>query len=194
MLSSEYLTIFLMAIEIERQFIVNTEHPEWIQIRETLPSQQIVQSTIHRGDGNKLRVRLITDNRTGKKSACFTFKVKKTTKKTAANIRDEYEWDVPYRVALFVMIGHGEVHKKRYLYKHTDGKVWEFDEYQGPNEGIVLADIELKEDSETFELPPWLGKEVTKEKKITNASFTLHPYIYWSESEKSWYNGLKKRK
>lgn len=68
--------------------------------------------------------------KTGKKSAAFTFKVKKRSKKSEPNIRDEYEWEVPYRVALYIMIGHGEVRKKRYEYRYIDGKVWEFDVYQ----------------------------------------------------------------
>jgi adenylate cyclase len=54
------------------------------------------------------------------------------------------------------MIGHGEVTKTRYIYRHTDGKVWEFDEYTGANEGIILADIELSTVDEIFEIPEWL--------------------------------------
>lgn len=119
-----------MAIEIERQYVVDTAHPEWIKLQPTLPKRKIVQATIHQGDGNKLRVRLIEDMQTGKKSAAFTFKVAKKSKKNDPNIRDEYEWEVPYRVALYIMIGHPDVVKIRHEYTHTDGKVWEFDEYQ----------------------------------------------------------------
>ena len=110
------------------------------------------------------------------------------------NIRAEYEWVVPDRVALFIMIGHGEVIKTRYEYIHTDGKKWELDEYEGTNSGIVLADIELQDEDEKFELPEWIGQESTKEKRITNNSFTLHPYANWTDKEKSWYASLRKRK
>ena len=123
-----------MPKEIERQYVINTDHPEWERLRTILPKRRYIQSTIHRGDGNKLRVRLIEDMQTGKKSAAFTFKVEKKSKKDGPNIRDEYEWEVPYRVALFIMIGHGEVIKTRYEYIHTDGKKWELDEYEGPNQ------------------------------------------------------------
>jgi CYTH domain-containing protein len=95
-----------MAQEIERQFIVNTSHPDWEKLRASLPAKRYVQATIHRGVGNKLRVRLIEDLATGAKSAAFTFKVQKKSKSHEPNIRDEYEWEVPYRVALFIMIGH----------------------------------------------------------------------------------------
>lgn len=119
-----------MPREIERQYVVNTENPDWEKLKSTLPSKKIVQATIHRGEGNKLRVRLIEDMKTGEKSAAFTFKVNLKTKKDEPNMRDEYEWEVPYRVALFIMIGHSDVVKIRYEYRHTDGKIWEFDEYQ----------------------------------------------------------------
>ena len=180
-----------MPREIERQYVVNTSHPDWFTLRETLPSKKIVQATIHRGDGNKLRVRLIEDLKTWYQSAAFTFKVNIKTKKDEPNVRDEYEWEVPYRVALYIMIGHSDVVKIRYEYRHTDGKIWEFDEYQWPNAGIVLADIELKDMDEKFEIPALLGQEVTKNKKITNNSFSQHPYANWSGEEREWYETLK---
>lgn len=183
-----------MAKEIERQFVVNTEHPDWIKIRDSLPVTKIIQATIHSGEGNKLRVRLMEDTKTKKKKAAFTFKVNIKSKKEDPNVRDEYEWEVPYRVALFIMIGHAEVKKTRYLYRHIDGKTWEFDEYEGANRGIVLADIELSSYDEKFELPGWLGQETTKLKKITNASFSQHPYANWSTEEKEWYETIKIRK
>ena len=107
-------------------------------------------------------------------------------------MRDEYEWEVPYRVALYIMIGHADVTKIRYEYRHTDGKIWEFDEYQGQNTGIVLADIELSSLDEKYEIPTLLGQEVTKNKKITNNSFSKYPYANWSSEEREWYEGLKK--
>ena len=183
-----------MATEIERQYAIDTSHPDWETLKAGLPAKKYVQSTIHRGDDNKLRVRLIEDMKTGEKSAAFTFKVERKTKKDGPNIRDEYEWEVPYRVALYIMIGHTEVVKIRYSYRHTDGKIWEFDEYQWDNLGVVLADIELKDEEEKYELPSWIGQETTKLKKITNNSFSDHPFLHWSTEEKEWYETLKKRK
>ena len=119
-----------MPQEIERQFVIDDEHPEWIKIRDTLPKKRIIQTTIHRGDGNKLRVRLSEDLTTGKKEALFAFKVQKKSKKDEPNIREEYEWEVPYLVALYIMIGHIEVRKLRHEYIHTDGKIWEVDLYE----------------------------------------------------------------
>ena len=69
-----------MAKEIERQFVVNTEHPDWVKIKDSLPVTKIIQATIHRGEGNKLRVRLFEDPKTRKKRAAFTFKVNVKTR------------------------------------------------------------------------------------------------------------------
>lgn len=185
---------FTMAKEIERQYVVNTEHPEWQKAKESSRKILIIQATIHRGEGNKLRVRLFEDMQTGLKTAYFTFKVNVKSKKSEPKIRDEYEWEVPYRVALYIMIGHKEVKKLRHIYTHTDGKVWDLDEYQAENTGIVLADIELSTIDEKFKLPDFLGQETTKDSRITNNSFSEHPFLNWTETEKAWYEGLKKRK
>lgn len=178
--------------EIERQFVVNTNHPDWEKIK-NLPAEKIVQTTIHRGEGNKLRVRLIENLQTGEQKGSFAFKVVQKTWKNEPNIRDEYEWDVPPHIALYIMIGHPEVVKMRRRYLHNDGKYWDIDEYQWPNEGVVLADIELKSIDEKFKLPAFLGQETTKLKKITNNSFSLHPFADWTEEDQKWYENLKKR-
>ncbi len=182
-----------MAKEIERQFVVNTKHPEWIKLSKSLPVKRYIQAVLHNQKGSKFRVRLIEDIKTGKKEAAFTFKLDKRSTKDAPNIREEYEWEVPYRVGLYLMVGQGEVHKLRKTYIHTDGKMWEIDEYEWANEGIVLADIELKNINDTIDLPEWIGSETTKLKKITNNSFSLHPFANWSESEKKWYKDLETR-
>ena len=182
-----------MPKEIERQFVVNDTHPEWLRIKDSLPKKRLAQATIHRGDGNKLRVRVIEDLQTGEKSAHFAFKVQKKSKRTEPNIRDEFEWEVPLRVALYIMIGHIEVHKLRHEYVHTDGHVWEVDEYEGTNAGITIADLELQSLDETFTVPEWIGQETTKNKKITNNSFSNHPFLNWTEKEKNEFKALKKR-
>lgn len=179
--------------EIERQFVVNTEHPDWKNITH-LPAEKITQATIHRGDGNKLRVRLIENMETWAKSGSFAFKVVQKSAKNEPNIRDEYEWDVPAHIALYIMIGHKEVVKIRRKYLHNDGKLWDIDEYQWPNEWVVLADIELKTLNEKFKIPAFLGQETTKLKKITNNSFSMHPFSVWTQEDKEWYESLKKRK
>lgn len=182
-----------MAKEIERQFVIDETHPEWQRIKESLPKILIIQTTIHKGDGNKLRVRIAENIQTGKKSALFAFKVQKKSRRNEPNIREEYEWEVPYRVALYIMIGHIEVRKLRHEYTHSDGHIWEIDEYQWANSGITIADLELTELDEKYTIPDWVGQETTKNKKVSNNSFSTHPYLNWTEKEKDEFHRLKTR-
>lgn len=65
-------------IEIERKFVVNPYHPEWIKIRDSQKGKRLVQSTIHKEDGYKLRIRMIEDlDNGGEMSSFFCFKVNK---------------------------------------------------------------------------------------------------------------------
>lgn len=81
----------------------------------------------------------------------------------------------------------------RRKYLHNDWKYWDIDEYLWANEGIVLADIELKSTTDKFKIPAFLGQETTKLKKITNNSFSLHPFADWTDEDKKWYETLKNR-
>lgn len=73
---------------------------------------------------------MIEDLETGTRSSFFCFKVNKKGAKHDPAMRDEYEWEVPDRTALYMMIGHGEITKIRRPYVHTDGLTYEIDEYQ----------------------------------------------------------------
>lgn len=72
--------------------------------------------------------------------------------------------------------------------------MWDIDEYEGANSGITIADIELKTPDEKFQIPSFMGQETTKNKFISNNSFSNHPYLNWTESQKRTFEKLKKRK
>jgi adenylate cyclase len=40
------------------------------------------------------------------------------------------------------------------------------DEFRDDNEGLVIAEVELRNDSESLDRPPWLGVEVTSQQSI----------------------------
>jgi CYTH domain-containing protein len=68
----------------------------------------------------------------------------------------------------------GTIDKVRHLIpvgRHT----WEVDVFHGDNEGLVVAEIELSSEEETFEWPDWLGEEVTGDPKYYNAMLAKHP-------------------
>ena len=47
---------------------------------------------------------------------------------------------------------------------------WEIDQFTGAHVGLWLAEIELTHEQETFEIPTWLGNEVTADKRFTNSN------------------------
>ena len=64
--------------------------------------------------------------------------------------------------------------------KNTDGKhTWEVDEFHGDNEGLIMAEIELESESDLFDKPSWLGKEVTGDKRYYNAYLSEKPFKNW---------------
>ena len=56
---------------------------------------------------------------------------------------------------------------------------WEIDQFHGDNEGLLVAEIELSDENESFEKPAWLGKEVSDDSRYYNVRLTQNPYNTW---------------
>ena len=90
----------------------------------------------------------------------------------------EFEYPIPVADAmklLDTLCLRPFIEKTRYTIEYR-GHTWEVDEFHGENEGLVVAEIELQAEGERFERPEWLGKEVTKDFRYTNAQLVDHPY------------------
>jgi CYTH domain-containing protein len=72
----------------------------------------------------------------------------------------------------------GIIEKVRRYVKYNN-HIWEVDVFSGNNEGLTVAEIELGSESEDFELPPWVGKEVTGDAKYYNSALAVHPFKDW---------------
>ena len=70
------------------------------------------------------------------------------------------------------------IKKTRYEIK-MGNHLYEVDEFYGENEGLVLAEIELTSENESFEKPTWLGKEVTGDVRYYNSLLSKNPYRNW---------------
>lgn len=95
--------------------------------------------------------------------------------------RLEYEYEIPLSEAEEMMSELCEtapVEKIRYLYRH-EGKVWEIDEFEGRNKGLVVAEIELESEDESFSLPSWVGECLSADYRYTNAYLAENPYTEW---------------
>ncbi len=72
----------------------------------------------------------------------------------------------------------GIINKTRYLIK-CGNHTYEVDEFYGDNDGLIVAEVELKTEDEKFKKPDWLGKEVTGDVKYYNSMLMKNPYKSW---------------
>ena len=72
----------------------------------------------------------------------------------------------------------GVLQKTRYEIS-AGSHVFEVDEFHGENLGLIVAEIELEDENESFEKPDWLGKEVTGDVKYYNSQLSKNPFSEW---------------
>ena len=155
-----------MGIEIERKYLVNKE----IWSRVDKQKKIIIRQGYLLTDLNKtIRIR-ITDLK-----SYITIKGL-----SIGATRPEFEYEIPKEDAEFMLnnFSVSEVSKIRYILLFKD-KLWEVDEFQLDNSGLIIAEIELKSESEDFELPNWIDKEVTNEAKYYNSNLSIKPFSKW---------------
>jgi CYTH domain-containing protein len=156
-----------MAIEIERKYLV---------IRDKLPplnkGELIFQSYIPTANHSTVRIRLCG-------AAAFL-----TLKGPTHGIsRAEFEYPIPATDAhemLTRLCAPGAIEKHRYQILH-DGMVWEIDVFAGANEGLILAEIELNSETQTFTLPNWIGAEVSSDIRYSNQALMKSPWPKWKK-------------
>src|SRR6266700_8433517 len=86
--------------------------------------------------------------------------------------RSEYEYEIPLADAnemLDRLCERPLIEKTRYRVSH-EGLVWEIDEFEGDNRGLIIAEIELKDETQSATLPGLIGQEVTGEPGYSNAN------------------------
>ncbi len=154
-----------MAKEIERKFLINTD--EWKEIAKEQKVDGFFLKQVYIVDEawGITRLRLINNTVDGEK-ALIAIKTRSSTIS-----RDEYEYEIPVKDAkeLFeILKDHDFIEKTRYPLEYK-GHIWEVDEFKGSNEGLVVAEIELKSIDEKFEIPSWVGEEVSKISKYFNS-------------------------
>lgn len=153
-----------MNIEIERKFLLKNDN--W---REGAVGVHYKQAYLNEKGDNTVRVRIEGE------------KAKLTIKGKSSNIsRLEFEYDIPMEdaEALFTLAKTPIVEKYRYKIMYA-GNCWEVDEFLGLNRGLVVAEIELESETQSFEKPNWIGMEVSGDKRYTNANLARKPYCEW---------------
>ena len=93
--------------------------------------------------------------------------------------RFEFERAIPMRCAeLLLSRCAGVVEKTRHCVRH-DNHIWEVDIFEGENEGLALAEVELSSTDESINLPEWVWKEVTADYHYRNSYLAKVPYKQW---------------
>ena len=156
-----------MALEIERKFLVTDDSYKTMAFH----SDRIAQGYLCREGGNSTRVRVRGDK---------GYLTIKGPSMDGGLSRFEWEKEIPESEAweLLKLCHGGIIDKTRHLVKcgeHT----FEVDEFHGDNDGLVVAEVELENADDTFERPPFLGKEVTGDKRYYNSSLTRFPFKCW---------------
>jgi len=94
--------------------------------------------------------------------------------------RKEFEYKIPVDEALEMLrlCNFPTIEKYRTKIGY-EGKTWEIDEFEGENKGLIVAEIELNSEDETFAVPPWIGQEVTGDIRYFNSSLVKNPFKNW---------------
>ena len=100
--------------------------------------------------------------------------------KKSERINNEFEYVIPPDEArsLIRMSPYLVIEKTRHMVRY-EGKTWEVDEFHANNEGLTVAEIELDDENEVFEKPPWLGEEVTDDYRYLNSNLAKKPFASW---------------
>ncbi len=94
--------------------------------------------------------------------------------------RAEYEYDVPAAEVeeMLATLCTGLILKTRH-YVTVGAHLWEVDEFEGDNAPLIVAEIELGSEDETFIRPDWVGEEVTQDRRYYNHTLSVTPYAQW---------------
>ena len=100
--------------------------------------------------------------------------------KISERVNREYEYNIPLDESrsLMKLSHHSHITKTRHLVDYKN-HMWEVDEFHGDNEGLIVAEIELDDENEKFEMPPWLGEEVTSDYRYLNSNLAQTPHNIW---------------
>jgi adenylate cyclase len=159
-----------MVVEIERKFLVADD--SWRGLADG--GQRIRQAYLASSATNTVRIRVI-DESTARLTIKSGFR---------GLTRDEFEYDIPVSdaIAMLVLRESSVIDKTRYNIER-DGLIWEVDVYAGDNAGLVIAEVELDDESRAISLPDWIKHEVSGDARYQNSALAAAPYTTWNLSK-----------
>jgi len=154
-------------LEIERKFLVTSDAFK----SEAAHKNHIAQGYLNSHPERTVRVRI--------KGEIGFVTIKGKGNETGMS---RFEWETEIALAdaknLIQLCENGVIDKIRYEIE-VGNHTYEVDEFFGDNEGLIVAEIELKSEEEAFEKPSWLGQEVTNDERYYNAYLSNNPFKNW---------------
>ncbi len=157
-----------MPTEIERKFLVKNSS----FLKQATKNMRITQGFLNSQKERVVRVR-ISDTKAW------------LTVKGASNASgmSRFEWEKEIGIteaqSLLALCEPGIIDKTRYLIPLKEHLI-EVDVFDGENTGLIVAEIELKNEKEIVLLPDWIGKEVTNQAKYYNSNLSKLPFKEWN--------------
>lgn len=156
-------------IEIERKFLVNSQDYR----EESRSKKTLIQGFLNTHPDRTVRIRIQGE------MGYITIKGVSNDNGTT-----RFEWEDELNVrdarALLRLCEPGIIEKNRYEVKVGE-HLFEIDEFQGDNEGLIIAEIELNSEKEEFIKPLWLGEEVTGDIRYYNSQLSKNPFKNWQD-------------
>lgn len=155
-----------MAIEIERKFLVVSD--AW----RSAPAVYFCQGYLNRNKERTVRVRVAGEQ---------GFLTIKGANSGASRVEFEYEIPLAEARQMLALCDGPLIEKYRRKISYA-GMLWEVDEFLGDNQGLVVAEIELESETQTFAKPDWTGEEVTQDARYYNSNLSVNPFKNWRGS------------
>lgn len=155
-------------LEIERKFSVKSTN----FLANAKESYKITQGYLNTDKNRTVRVRI-----KGNKGFITVKGI------SSANGLSRFEWEKEILIddanALLMLCEDFVIDKTRYLIPFGS-VVFEVDVFEGANEGLVIAEVELETTDQQFDKPEWLGQELTGDERFYNAYLSNVPFTSWS--------------
>ena len=151
-------------MEIERKFLVKNN----AFLEEAFRRRHIIQGYLCSEAALSVRIRICENE---------AFLTIKSASNERGWSRYEFEQSIPMTDAeeLIRLCLPGLIDKDRHYVKYQ-GHIWEVDVFHGANEGLIVAEIELPSEDETFEIPEWVGEEVSGDARYYNSMLAKQPF------------------
>jgi len=155
-----------MAQEIERKFLVKGEFKSL-----AYKQSRLIQGYICSAKGRTVRVRIADDK------GYLTIKGP-----TSESGTTRYEWEQEISLSdarELIKLCEGGIISKTRFYVRGGSHIFEVDEFDDANQGLIMAEVELREENEEFVKPDFIGEEVTGDVRYYNSQLMKHPYSTW---------------